>query len=176
MRRQTKVLTATTAVALSVALSIASFGVAADERSQSYPFWSYDIGVGSGYSSAEGSFAEGQAALNTHFTSWLNWRNAGFYRSYSDRDNFYGLDTSLLAGGGTRLNDQVGIAFEAGGGYRFTSVREHAPFAEAALRGSVGDVRVRANVKYLFYEAVGDERENEVIFSVSVSGRTAGRF
>ncbi len=162
-------------VAVLVMLPVAAAGLAADERDESYPYWSYDIGAGSGYSS-EGAFVEGQLGLNTHFNPWLTWRNSGFYRNQPDSDDFFGLDTSLLAGHRTRLTDQIRLSYEAGGGYRFTSIQQHAPFAEAGLTGRAGDLQLRASAKYLFYELVGDDRDNEFVFSVSISGRTTGRF
>ena len=156
-------------------LLFAAAGLAADEGGESYPSWTYDIGAGSGYSS-EGGFVEGQIGLNTHFNRWITWRNSGFYRNQRDKDDFYGLDTSLLAGDRIRATEQIQISYEAGGGYRFTSIREHAPFAEAGLGGRAGALRLRASAKYLFYELVGDDRDNELVFSLSISGRTAGRF
>lgn len=153
---------------------IGSLGVHARDG-ETYPHWTYDIGAGSGYST-DGAFVEGQIGLNTHFNRWITWRNSGFYRNQPDRDDFFGLDTSLLAGDRLRLADDMQLSYQAGGGYRFTSLAQHAPFAETGVGFRVGGLRLGANAKYLFYELVGDDRDNEFVFGVQVSGRATGRF
>ncbi|MFP4068177.1 MAG: hypothetical protein ACLFRR_06080 [Spirochaetaceae bacterium] len=139
-----------------------------------YPSWTYDVGAGSGYSS-DGGFAELNVGLNTHFTAWLTWRNAGFYRSMFDDDDYFGGDTSVLAGWQERVNGGS-VYYQGGGGYRFTSIRRHAPFAEAAAGFRSSAFRLGANVKYILYELITDDVDNEIVFSVSVSGRLQGSF
>ena len=167
MRSRSRIIGVASAIVL-----LCSFSAYAE--TQSYPYISYDIGAGSGYS-GEGAFIEAQIGLNTHFNRWITWRNSGFYRNQPDRDDFFGLDTSLLAGDRIRPTQRTQLLYQAGGGYRFTSIQEHAPFAEAGLSFQTGGLRLGANAKYLFYELVGDARDNELVFGISVSGRMAGR-
>ena len=141
----------------------------------SYPSFSYDVGAGSGYSSA-GGFYEVNAALNTHLQAWLVWRNSAFFRGHTDADEFFGLDTSMQAGSRVRAGDQAWLNYHGGAGYRLTSIGKHAPFAEAGTSYRAGGFRLGANVKYIFYELIGEDRDDEFVFSISISGSTSGTF
>jgi len=141
----------------------------------SYPQFSYDLGAASGISNV-GAFVEIQAGLNTHFLTWLTWRNSGFYRIQSESDDFFGLDTSLLAGHRFSVGERSSLRPQAGVGYRFTSIAEHAPFAEAGIVFHSGSFTVGANLKYLFYDLVDQPRGNELIYGINASGRMRGTF
>ncbi len=145
------------------------------ETFDSYPGFSYDIGAGSGYSS-DGGFYEINGALNTHLQSWLVWRNSVFFRGQTDADNFFGLDTSMQAGGRLNMGPQALFDYHGGAGYRFTSIGDHAPFAEAGAGYRFGGLQIGANAKYILYDVVGEDRDNEFVFSISVSGSTSGTF
>ena len=140
-----------------------------------YPSFSYEIGAGSGYSS-DGGFYEINAALNTHLQSWLVWRNSAFFRGQTEADDFFGLDTSVQAGSRVRAGDRAWLDYQGGAGYRFTSIGKHAPFAEAGATYRAGGLRLGANAKYILYELIGEDRENEFVFSISISGSTSGTF
>lgn len=163
-------------VLLVVVLVVAApAAIVAFETFDSYPSFSYEVGAGSGYSS-EGGFYEINAALNTHLQAWLVWRNSAFYRGQTDSDDFFGLDTSMQAGNRLRLGERAWFDYHGGAGYRFTSINEHAPFAEAGATYRAGTLRLGANAKYILYELVGDDRDNEFVFSISISGSTSGTF
>jgi hypothetical protein len=160
---------------ITVVMLGAPAGLFAFETFDSYPGFSYDIGAGSGYSS-DGGFYEINGALNTHLQSWLVWRNSAFFRGQTDADNFFGLDTSMQAGSRFELGPQAILDYHGGAGYRFTSIGDHAPFAEAGAGYRVGGLQIGANAKYILYDVVGEDRDNEFVFSVSVSGSTSGTF
>ena len=162
-------------LAVTVVLLTAPAALFAFESFDSYPGFSYDIGAGSGYSS-DGGFYEINGALNTHFLSWLVWRNSAFFRGQTDADNFFGLDTSMQAGSRFELGPQAMLDYHGGAGYRFTSIGDHAPFAETGASYRAGGLRIGANAKYILYDVVGEDRDNEFVFSVSVSGSTSGTF
>lgn len=145
------------------------------ETFDSYPAFTYEIGAGSGYSST-GGFYEVNASLNTHIRSWLVWRNSGFFRGQADADDFFGVDTSMQAGQRISTGEQAWLDYHGGAGYRFTSIGKHAPFAEAGTAFRAGTFRLGANAKYILYDLIGEDRDNEFVFSISISGSTSGRF
>lgn len=145
----------------------------ADE--QHYPYWSYDVGVGSGIS-RDGAFAELNAGLNTHILAWLTWRNSAYYRTVVDSDDYYGLDTSLLAGHRFPVGERASLAGQAGIGYRVTSRRTHAPFVEGGAMFRTGTVRIGASAKYIFYGLIDTNAEDDIVFNVTFAGRLRGTF
>lgn len=160
------------AVILVVAAPMALYSF---ESFDSYPSFSYEIGAGSGYSSV-GGFYEINAALNTHLQAWLVWRNSGFFRGQTEADDYFGVDTSLQAGSRVRTGERAWLDYHGGAGYRFTSIGKHAPFGEAGVTYRAGGLRLGANAKYILYELVSEGRDNEFVFSVSISGSTSGTF
>ncbi len=160
-----------------ILLCVAVFVVfaSAGTFAESYPSFSYDVGVGSGFST-HGNFAEIQAALNTHFRSWLTWRNSAFYRIESERDDYFGLDTSILAGYRFPLGDGMSLEPRAGVGYRVTSRMEHAPFGEGGVTFRASAFSVGVSAKYIMYNLIEPSYGNEFIYSVNASGRLRGTF
>ncbi len=143
---------------------------------ESYPRFSYDLGASAGTSQA-GSFVELNAAVNTDFNNWTRWRNAAFFREESEADDFYGLDSSLSFSRLIRLDRQMTVRPSAGAGYRFASrSNSNAPFGEAALTLDMGDFTLGLTGKYILHELVDDDREDEFIYGVAISGRIGGRF
>ncbi len=142
---------------------------------ESYPSFSYDVGVGSGLST-HGNFAEIQAALNTHFRAWLTWRNSAFYRIESERDDYFGLDTSILAAHRFALGDGMSLEPKAGVGYRVTSRMEHAPFGEGGVTFRASAFSVGVSAKYILYNLIEPSYGNEFIYSINASGRLRGTF
>jgi hypothetical protein len=162
-------------VLLVLAAVAAPTSLLAFESFDSYPGFSYDIGGSTGYDGSD-TFYEINAALNTHVNPWAVWRNSIFYRGQSGADDFYGLDTSALFGRRWPVGDRTGFSVKGGGGYRFTSTGQHAPFAEAGADLAGDSWRIGVNSKYILYELVGDSRENEFLIGIVLSGSTSGRF
>ena len=148
---------------------------AAFETFDRYPGFSYDIGGSTGFDGSD-TFFEANAALNTHLAPWMVWRNSFFYRGGGSGDDFFGLDTSALFGRRWPVGERTGFSLKGGGGYRFTSERQHAPFAEAGADLAGDSWRFGVNTKYILYEVVGSDRENEFLIGVVLSGSTSGRF
>ena len=162
-------------VLLVVMLVAAPAVMFAFEEFDSYPGFSYDVGVSSGYS-GDAAFYELNAALNTHINPWATWRNSVFYRGEIDDDAFYGLDTSVQLGRRLAVGERTSFLYQGGGGYRFTSLGKHAPFAEAGV-GLQGQAwRLGLNAKYVLYELVGGDRDNEIMIGIVASGALSGRF
>ena len=99
-----------------------------------------------------------------------------FYRIESERDDSFGLDTSILVGHRFSLGDGMSIEPRAGVGYRFTSRREHAPFGENGVTFRASGFSVGVSAKYVLYNLIDPSYGNEFIYGVNASGRLRGVF
>ncbi|MFW5843394.1 MAG: hypothetical protein ACOCW6_05670 [Spirochaetota bacterium] len=82
----------------------------------------------------------------------------GFSYDIGASDNFLGLDTSMQAGSRFDLGPRANLDYHGGAGYRFTSIGDHAPFAEAGAGYRAGGLQIGANAKYILYDVVGEDR------------------
>jgi len=144
----------------------------AQEEVQSGPTLTYDLGASTG-SLNDSRYVEAQLGLNWFVQDWLIWRNAGFYRSVSSAEDYFGLDTSI------RLRAQVGdgplsLQVFGGPGLRFPSFGPVAPLAEGGLIVGLGGLRIGGGVRVIFNEWIAERGSeaavNDVMYFLILSG------
>lgn len=90
-----------------------------------------DLGISSGTVSNI-NYTEVDLGLNLYFNPYLDFRNAVFGRFGDDRQNYFGLDTSVRVVYSTEPNE-LGFTIFAGPGARIPSKGNVTPFAEGGL-------------------------------------------
>lgn len=122
----------------------------------------------------DSTYSEFNLGLNYHYSSFLAWRNALFYRSQSEADNFYGLDTSGRAGFAFG-SGAMGLSAFGGAGYRFVSEGDSAPFYEVGFVTRLLGMTFGLSYKEVLNKLVNDDDniENDQIFGISLAAKGA---
>jgi hypothetical protein len=133
------------------------------------PRLTYDIGLASGSYSGK-SYLELNLGLNYYFLPYLNFRNAVFYRSVTEGDAMYGLDTSMQAGSYFGITESSRLNYDIGVGYRFASKKQSAPFVVAGAMFSSSGFSLGLRVKQIYHSVHELDDEDETIVSVILAG------
>lgn len=128
----------------------------------------FDLGVSAG-SIGDESYTEFNLGLNWFFTEWLAWRNAAFYRII-EGDDYYGLDTSARFFHFVRWGSASGATLFGGPGFRFASLGDNLPFAEAGLIVKLGGFSIGGGAKAFVPGLVNSDMDSDTQYFIILSG------
>lgn len=138
-------------------LSLATPAQAARYQRSETSSLTWDLGGAAGTYGGS-SYTELNLGLNWKLLDYLVWRNAVFTRMITGADTVYGLDTSARFQTFASTNDDnFGIGFFGGPGYRFSKTAYSAAFLEGGLVLKLGGLHIGGGVKQFYYTNPGTD-------------------